>query len=259
MKVYEEALVDPHGVNIRAYWNSYENVPVHVHVRVNVNPGRYDWREPSCYIRGKWSKIPDGELPKKKYKLSPNLIAASKFVHNEAVSLLWAQPFIFANVSTLHSFLIMLRPETIARLRDITIISGGWNNNRSLPAFVLLRDAPLLQNLRLDCRIRTEVRIRSGLSRQAVIGEALAAKLYKDCYPFLKALVQSRGADAIRTVFRFNRDDLTKYIYDMATHTYVQDAWSQDREDKILEALAAELDSIMGRKIVPRVPRSHIF
>lgn len=256
MKVYEEALVDPHGVNLRGYSDKYESVAVHV--RADVNTGTYRWLfHPHCYIRGKWDRIPDGEKPKKKYQLSPNLLAASKTVHDEAASLLWAQPFIFNRVVTLHSFLLQLRPETISRLRDITILSGGWNNNRCLQAFVLLRDAPLLRNLRIDCRIRSEIRVWTGVPREATVGRQLAENLYKDCYPFLRALVQHRGDESILSVIKFSKEEFTQNYLDPNTNAWTRKNWTKAQKERILEVFSAELNTIMSRKIVPKIPRSH--
>ncbi|KAH8751606.1 hypothetical protein F5883DRAFT_207661 [Diaporthe sp. PMI_573] len=140
LKVYEEALVDPHGVTIRSYSDKWESFPAHVSVS-NIRSPYY--LTPKWYVRGKWTTVPDNELPKKKNRLSPNLLAASKTVHAETVSLLWTQPFLFTDVQGLHAFLLMLKPETISRLRDITILQHGWTNHKILPAFVLLRHAPL--------------------------------------------------------------------------------------------------------------------
>lgn len=255
MKVYEEALVDPHGVNMRTYVDRWESFPVHVCIK-EVRPRHSLSPNPSCYIRGQWTKLDDGTVPQKKYQLSPNLLATCKTVHDEAVSLLWTQPFIFADVNGLHSFLLMLRPETISRLRDITLLWYGWINNRCLQAFVLLRDAPLLQNLRLDCTVRPNMRLRSGVPKEVAIGQQLASKIYRDCYPFLKALVKHQGPESIVRVFKFHREEFKNSYYSPATSSWVGEGWSQTRQDKILEAMLAEINTIMSRKIVPRFPRS---
>lgn len=256
MKVYEEALVDPHGVNIRAYSDKYESVAVHV--RNDIHPG-VSWLNPSSYVRGKWTAVPRDKLPKKKYQLSPNLLAASKTVHDEAASLLWTQPFIFNRVVTLHTFLLMLRPETISRLRDITILSGGWNSSKCLPAFMLLRDAPFLRNLRLDCRMRSDVRVWGRVPNEADAGERLAENLYRDCYPFLKTLVQQRGAESILSVIKFSPDEFEQRYLDSSTNTWVRKNWSKSQKDKIMEVFTAELNTIMSRKIVPKIPRGHTY
>ncbi|KAK7729304.1 hypothetical protein SLS63_006177 [Diaporthe eres] len=255
LKVYEEALVDPHGVNIRTYSDRWESFPVHVSLK-DIGDRYSSFRPRSCYVRGQWTKIDDGAVPKKKYQLSPNLLATCKTVHDEAVSFLWTQPFIFADVHGLHSFLLMLRPATISRLRDITLLKYGWINNRCLQAFVLLRDAPLLQNLRLNCTVRPNIRVRSGVPKEVGIGQQLATKLYRDCYPFLKALSQHQGPESILSVFKFHRDEFKSSYFNPATVSWVEDSWSQARQDNILAAMIAELNTIMSRKIVPRFPRS---
>ncbi|KAL2276072.1 hypothetical protein FJTKL_01358 [Diaporthe vaccinii] len=255
LKVYEEALVDPHGVNIRTYSDRWESFPVHVSLN-DVRGGYVSGLNRSCYVRGQWTKIDDDAMPKKKYQLSPNLLATCKTVHDEAVSFLWTQPFIFADVHGLHAFLLMLRPATISRLRDITLLKYGWINNRCLQAFVLLRDAPLLQNLRLNCTVRPNIRTRSGVPKEVGIGQQLATKLYRDCYPFLKALAQHQGPESILSVFKFHRDEFKSSYFNPATVTWVEDSWSQARQEKILAAMIADLNTIMSRKIVPRFPRS---
>lgn len=212
--------------------------------------------QPSCYVRGEWTAIPADEIPTKKYQLSPNLLAASKTVHAEAVSLLWEQPFIFTDVQGLHAFLLLLRPETIARLRDITLLRAGWINQKNLQAFVLLRGAPFLENFRFDCKIRPDIRLRSGIPKEQSMGEQLAKKLYSNCYPFLKELVRHRGPESILKVLKFNQEEFKNNYYDHVANAWVRDDWSKERQDKILEALRKELDIALNRKVVPRFPRS---
>lgn len=162
----------------------------------------------------------------------------------------------FSDITALHTFLLMLRPETISRLRDITILASGWNSNRAFYSFVLLRDAPFLQNLRFDCRVRPETRLRSSGSKDVQIGQQLAAKIYKDCRPFLRALVKHQGAESVLKVFKFHQTEFTKYFFNAATSIWVHQDWSQETQDKALDAMMAELNTIMNRKILPRIPRS---
>lgn len=252
LKIYDEALVDPDGCHIRTYQDKYESFPVHVSVS-NVRPSYYV--APSWYWYGEWTKIPDKMLPRRKNQLSPDLLAASKKIHAEAASKLWAQRFLFSGVQGLHAFLLMLRPETISMLRDITILQHGWTNHRILPAFVLLRNAPFLENLRLDCRIRPDTRPRSGVPKEEAMGHQLAAKLYSNCHPFLKALVKEKGNDAILKVIKFTREEFKNNYYDHVANHWVKDDWSEEREEKILKAMTDELKVIMNRSIVPRFPR----
>jgi hypothetical protein len=253
LKIYQEALVDPHGLTIRSYTDRWETFAVHVSISNVKSPHN---PTPKWYFRGKWTDVPANELPKKKNQLSPNLLAASRTIHYEAASLLWTQPFLFTDVQGLHAFLMMLRPVTISRLRDITILRAGWVNQKILPAFVQLRDAPFLENLRIDCRIRADIRPRSGVTKEVSIGQQLATKIYSNCHPFLKALVKHRGEEAILEVFKFTREEFSNNYYDHMAGRWVRDDWSQDREDKILEAVVAELKEIMGRTVHPRWPRS---
>lgn len=254
MKVYEEALVDPHGVNIRTYSDRWKTAPVHV--CLNDVRGRYSSVVGhSSYVRGQWTKIDGGAVPKKKYQLSPNLLATCKTVHDEAVSFLWTQPFIFTDVQGLFAFLHLLRRETVSRLRDITLLKYGWISNRCLQAFVLLQNAPFLQNLRLDCTVRPNRSVRAGVPKEVAIGQQLALKLYKDSYPFLEALVQHQGPQSILSVIKFHRNEFKSNYWNPATSTWENDAWSQDREEKIMAAMIAELNTIMDHKVVPRFPR----
>lgn len=253
MKVYEEALVDPHGVTIRTYSDRWESFAVHV---CTGNIRRMYLIQPSCYVRGKWTAIPADEIPTKKYQLSPNLLAASKTVHAEAVSLLWEQPFIFSDVQGLHSFLLLLRPETISRLRDITVIRAGWINQKCLQAFVLLRDAPFIENFRFDCKIRPDIRLRSAIPKEESMAEQLATKLYSNCYPFLRTIAEHRGEDSILKVLKFTQEEFKNNYYDHMTNGWVRDDWSQERQDKILKALEKQLKTIMNRKVVPKFPKS---
>lgn len=168
---------------------------------------------------------------------------------------LWGQPFLFTGTQGLHAFLLMLRPETISKLRDITILQHGWTNHKILPAFVLLRSAPLLQNLRLDCRVRPDIRPRAGLTKEESMGQQLATKLYSNCHPFLKALVKERGDDAILEVIKFTREEFKNNYYDHVANRWVREDWSEEREKKILAAMTDELKSIMNRSIVPKFAR----
>ncbi|POS69744.1 hypothetical protein DHEL01_v211860 [Diaporthe helianthi] len=250
LKVYAEALVDPDGVTIRAFTDKYETTPIHVPAG-NIKPPYY--LTPKWYWYGKWTDIPGNRLPRKMNHLSPNLLAACKTIHAEAAKMLWEQPFLFTDVLGLHSFLLMLRPETIGKLRDITILQHGWTTHKILPAFVLLRDAPLLQNLRLDCRVRPDIRPRAGVSREVSMAQQLATKLYSNCHPFLKALVKERGDDAILEVIKFSREEYKNNYYQNGN--WSKDDWSEEREKKILAAMVAELKAIMNRPIVPKFRR----
>lgn len=252
LKIYDEALVDPDGVTIRTFSDRYESTPIHVPAN-NIRTTYY--LTPRWYWYGKWTEIPGNRLPRKKNQLTPNLIAASKTIFAEAAKKLWEQPFLFTDVQGLHAFLLMLRPETIARLRDITILQHGWTNHKILPAFVLLRDAPLLENLRLDCRVRADIRPRAGVSKEVSMGQQLATKMYSNCHPFLKALVKKRGEDAILEVIKFTRDEFKNNYYDHMANRWVKEDWSEERENKILAAMTEELKVIMNRSIVPKFPR----
>lgn len=249
MKVYEEALVDPHGVNITTFSNRFENIAVHVHPTRNSSM-RY--ARFGCYVRGQWTHVFSADFPDKKYQLSPNILAASTTIHQEAVSLLWKQPFIFNSIDGLHAFLLTLRPETIARLRDITLLTRGWDTNtRAFQAFVLLRDAPLLQNLRIDCRISPDNRTWHHKHASDVeSGNRLAARFYRGSHPFLKELIKHQGFDSILKVFKFTRDEFNTRHFDAATNGWVFTRWSEARESRILDAMIAELKVIMDTKIV---------
>ncbi|KAI3393298.1 hypothetical protein diail_4480 [Diaporthe ilicicola] len=240
LKIYEEALVDPHGVNIRTLYSPWEHVPVHTHPRQHSNV--------SCYVRGHWSKVPIKDIPKRKYQLSPNILGASKTIHEEAASLLWKQPFIFCNLTSLHLFLLLLRPESIAQLRDITILEHGWpNGHRAFPAFALLRQAPLLQNFRFAGRIVAVTGFARSFFSEERFGKRLAKKFYIESYPFVKELVKLRGEKAILDVFKFDRSEFEDRRW--VNGRWVNIDWSQAREEKILEAMIAEIKVAMQQKI----------
>ncbi|KAL1869632.1 hypothetical protein Daus18300_005487 [Diaporthe australafricana] len=248
LKVYEEALVDPHGVHITTFSNKWESTAAHVHP-TRSSTSRYGLSF-GCYVRGQWSQVFSGNFPLKKYKLSPNILAASKTIHGEAVDILWTQPFIFDCTDSLHEFLLMLRPETIAQLRDITLGARGWDTNaRAFQAFVLLRNVPLLQNFRLTSRIRMDSRSFNSTSSEVEAGKRIAARLYKGSRPFLQELIKHQGFDSILKVFKFPRDEFNTRHFDAAAGNWVYSHWSQAREDKILEAISAELKVIMDAKI----------
>lgn len=251
MKIYEEALVDPHGVYIRTYDDKYEKIAVHVSPRFIDGTSYLDRKG---YVKGVWKDIKMTELPTKKFKISPNLLATCKRVHNEAVSLLWKQPFIFADVHGLLSFLLPMSSTTIARLEDITILKHGWVMGRNTPAFLLLRDAVNLQNLRFDCVIRNAREYRYGTMNPAVLGEKLADRLFKDCHPFIKAFVKHRGAEALIKVLKFDKEEFKHRYWNLA-HTQNTDDWTEEKEQKALEAMVSQITTIMNRKTTPKFMR----
>lgn len=251
MKIYEEALVDPHGVYIRTYDDKYEKIAVHV------SPRYIDgviYLDRKGYVKGEWKEIKMAELPTKKFKVSPNLLATCKKVHDEAISLLWKQPFIFADVHGLLSFLLPMSPTTIARLEDITILKHGWVMGRNTPAFVLLRDAVNLQNLRFDCVIRNAREYRYASMSPTVLGEKLADRLFKDCHPFIKAFEKHRGAEALAKVLKFDKDEF-KHRYWSPQNNHGTDDWTEDKEKKALESMVTHIKTIINRKTSPKFAR----
>lgn len=171
------------------------------------------------------------------------------------MSLLWTQPFIFDDVKGLHSFLQLLSHKTISRLRDITLLWCDAVGNKCLLAFVLLRDAPLLRNLRFDSSICPVAHSPISASRDS-FGEKIATKLYRDCHPFLKALVKHQGPEAILQVIKFHKDEFKNNWYNYITNTWIRHDWSQEREDKVLKSMVDELNTIMSRKIAVKFRRS---
>ncbi|KUI56458.1 hypothetical protein VP1G_03785 [Cytospora mali] len=248
LKIYEEILVDPHGVYIRTYDDKYEKVAVHVSPRF-IDGTTY--RDRKGYVKGEWKELKKGDLPFNRYQLSPNILATCKTVHDEAVSLLWKQPFIFADVHGLLSFLLPLRPTTIARLEDITILKDGWVMGRNTPAFVLLRDAVNLKNLRFDCQIRGARDYRNASMAPALMGEKLADRFFKDCHPFLRSFMRHRGAEALIDVLKFGKEEFVHRYYSFS-QTYTTEDWSEEKEQKVMEAMVNQLKVIVKRKTTPK-------
>lgn len=252
MKIYEEALVDPHGVYIRTYDDKYEKIAVHVSPRF-IDGVTYHNRK--GYVKGEWKEIRMADLPREKFKISPNLLATCKKVYDEAVSLLWKQPFIFADIHGLLSFLLPMDPTTISRLEDITILRQGWVMGRSTPAFILLRHAINLQNLRFDCVIRNAREYRFARSGPAQQGEKLADRLFRDCSPFIKAFVKHRGAEALAKVVKFDKEEFKQRYWSLNGHQPETDEWTEDKEKKALESLVNHITTIMNRKTSPKFSR----
>ncbi|ROW07209.1 hypothetical protein VMCG_03760 [Cytospora schulzeri] len=251
LKIYEEALVDPHGVYIRTYDDKYEKIAVHVSPRFIDGISYLDRKG---YVKGVWKEIKMDDLPRKKFKISPNLLATCTHVHNEAVSLLWKQPFIFADVHGLLSFLLPMSPTTISRLEDITILKHGWVMGRNTPAFVLLRHAVNLRNLRFDCVIRNAREYRYGTMNPTVLGEKLADRLFKDCHPFIKEFVKHRGTEALVKVMKFDKEEF-RHRYWSTASTQNTDDWTEEKEEKALKSMVSQITTIMNRKTTPKFLR----
>lgn len=251
MKIYEEALVDPHGIYIRTYDDKYEKMAVHVAPRFIDGVTYLDRKG---YVKGEWKDIKMTDLPTKRFKISPNLLATCKKVHDEAVSLLWKQPFIFADVHGLYSFLLPMDQVTISRLENITILKHGWVMGRTIPAFMRLRHATNLQNLRFDCVIRNAREYRHSSMGATKLGEKLADRIFKDCSPFIKDFVKHRGAEALAKVLKFDREEF-KQRYWSAHNNHGTDDWSEEKEKQVLEAMIDHITTIINRKSSPKFPR----
>lgn len=228
--VYQEALVDPNGITLRA--DCIVNLVIDHLSRIKLrdnNPQR----------------IYDAETSK--FALSINLLATSKQVHDEAFLFFYHQPFAFVNSEAVSVFLANMRPATIGLMKDITILQmrcRGFNNNALL---LNLRHATGLTTLRFADRITvSDVHLRQ---KENGIGFAIASKFYRDAAYFIRSFVAVRGVDDLLRVVKFNEHDLRG-----DDKTRLQYILNDDRKDAIMNGVKVKL--MKNLRIRNGVPKS---
>lgn len=139
--IYDAALLDGDGVSLVAVNKGY---------CATVRRGRvpFDRRRPT----------PSEDVtPYVPGPLRPKLLAVSKQIHDEAIGILYGQPFAFQNTVALHSFLGMIGQANMKRLLHLTV--QGWSCGRGIgkaanhAGLTLLQGAVNLKSLTLDCHL----------------------------------------------------------------------------------------------------------
>ena len=119
--------------------------------------------------------------------LSPNLLAVSHQIHNEATGYLYNQPIVVLNTRTLYDFLAPMSDDILKRLRDVAITSWGVgkgaHKSANYYAMHALRGAINLRSLHL-----------AGPPEDVFESEALARRIYRECFHFLQAFGRANGS-----------------------------------------------------------------
>lgn len=211
-KIYELALIDPNGIHIRTVKGWFRPrvrhcapqmcLPVPGHARL----ANQQWLRPDGNVSAPTaSGVPVDYKP----ALVPALLATSKAISAEVASMFWGQPFYFADSTALHTFLISLRPSSKALLRDITLLSWGASRSHKFmncPAFGQLRGALNLERFSiLDYVYNHSYRTSRGPEGDPERARQAARKLWMDCHPWLEAMIESRGIEALKKVFKIDK------------------------------------------------------
>lgn len=188
--IYKEALVDPNGQIVLKADFIVRTVYDRVIRTKSLTEGPHDHYA----------------IERTKIQLSTNLLATCKQVYNEAILLVYHQPFVFHNSEAVHIFLANMRPTTINLLKDVTILqlrSRGVNNNALLSG---LRHATGLTRLRLSDRVtRSDAHLSFSEKR---MGAEVASRFYHDASYFIRNFTAVHGFDRLLKVVKFHKEDL---------------------------------------------------
>jgi hypothetical protein len=226
--IYEMALTDVDGMSIASTTKNYRRTVCRI---VNDDMEECRYRQ-----RGSRHRIPEGgNAPK---QLATNLLAVSKQIHNETISMLYGHDFIFADTDTLHRFLTVIGTRNQQRLRSIDI-QGFCTGRRTRAinhcAFMALVGATNLKALIIN---NDEFRHYSSPKH-------LARGLYSNIHFFLEAYGAAHG----RMDAGIDIIELDEYALDYF-HSYrrggVPAKQQTPEENKVI--FRAELCRLLGAK-----------
>ena len=150
--------------------------------------------------------------------LSPNLLAVSKQVRDEAIGVLYKQPITVDQPKTLHHFLACIGPTNRPQVSNITI--KGWGHGRgvekamNLAGFALLADCKDLKRLFLDC----------FMERQSS-PQALARYVYRECHFFFEGYGDAHGKkDAAVDILKFSDSCFSNMVVRRTAY------WAEDED-----------------------------
>lgn len=204
-QIYELTLVRHHGLHVRSYQGRYRRkvkacAPSACLPQYSSSHGRH-WLSNAQSSETQ----SDGDHAYEIRQLVPALLATCKVIYDEASRILYGQTIIVSDTYAMQAFLLQLGARATSKLKSLQI--AAWCNSRThksvnLPAFTLLRDAPHLEKLRIDCMMGY---YRVG-NRETSDTAALAAarKLYRACFPWIEAVVRQRGLQALSDVLVLN-------------------------------------------------------
>ncbi|ORY18937.1 hypothetical protein BCR34DRAFT_258853 [Clohesyomyces aquaticus] len=169
--------------------------------------GRGRWPYQGGTGRGRISRNTDEnsedekKLPKPRGLCMP-LLAVCKQIYHEAAPLLYSQNLVFTDSAAMMNFASRLSPRTALLLRNIRI--QNWISTRSRKstrfaamAVLAAKGATNLEGFHIENRIgwfSTGWSSRTA-EREQKIPKRVARQVYRDCYPWLEAVMAAKGAD----------------------------------------------------------------
>ncbi|KAJ4388043.1 hypothetical protein N0V93_008648 [Gnomoniopsis smithogilvyi] len=163
----------------------------------------------------------------KGYSVENSILGSCKWVRNEALDIFWKQKWHFANPETLHAFLMLLKPETIGHINDITIHKDL--NKRDIRHFAFLaplRYATHLQVLRFGGSIDAHP---IGSFSEERNGWIIAQIFFRKFAPFVRAFVALRGVEDLLGVVKFHQIDMGGKL--------LLGAWNDEKERDFFKGL----------------------
>jgi hypothetical protein len=186
--------------------------------------------------------------------LVPALLATSKAINAEAAPMFWGQPFYISDLVAMHTFLHRITPASLALMREVTIISWPRTQKHlSMAIFNLLRAATNLEHLTVYDQIIKQLpyRIPSNTNGDSDRAKHVAKKLYRDIYPWLEAMVQTRGIEHLEKVLKLHEDnfqpDYNHYVLHnpIASNQNRINDWTEERRKACEHTLFEEIKRIM--------------
>jgi hypothetical protein len=200
---------------------------------------------------------PQKELWKPWFKMSPNLLATSKKVHAEAMPILYGQPLVFSDCEVMFDMLMLIGKDALAELRSITIAkwcSGNSRRSKNLPGLQILRNAPKLQHLSVDCIIGIDGSLwdrfnwpKKEAEYDAEFAKRLARRLYHDSYVLLDHMRRERGSRGWKDVLQLHKDNYCP-IKPLGPEFH-GGVWTEARETRIRELVDDEIELLLEKNV----------
>ena len=150
--IYEIALTDVNGISIVSKTKAYRRTVCRAPI-FDSECRRYRQRTYTRGINGLVSEDGHEELAPQERSLVPNILAVSKQIHKEAISVLYGQNFIIEDTDALHRFLGIIGLRNQQRLSSLNVHSFCEGRNKKIInhcAFMSLAGATNLKTLRLS-------------------------------------------------------------------------------------------------------------
>ncbi|KAH8908274.1 hypothetical protein BR93DRAFT_612209 [Coniochaeta sp. PMI_546] len=250
-KIYELTLTDPNGIHIRSVKGWYRPQASHCSPQNCLPSPGYARFSNQQWLRPDGSKsgpTPSGVPIDYKPTLVPALLVASKSINAEAASMFWGQPFYVADMTAMHTFLVRMRPASMALMRNITIISwcaSRTHKTMNLPTFSLLRGALNLERLNIfDTIVHHPYRISRGPDGDADRAKQVARKVWRDCFPWLEVMFDAGGVEALEKIFKLAEDNYKPSDQHFAPQT-TSSRWTEARRTNCEQIMFEEIKRLI--------------